>query len=85
MFAPVHPSTSLKTCELSLSMTDKYLAKQLHFYETAPNEAAKDDALYRIGNHLELEITPCNGNSNLTDEQREAVLEAIKEVKTDAI
>lgn len=66
-------------------MTDKYLENQLHFYSTAPNEAAKDDALYRIGNHLELESVPCNGETNLTNEQREAVIEAIKEVKPDAI
>ncbi|RUT00397.1 hypothetical protein DSM106972_075250 [Dulcicalothrix desertica PCC 7102] len=63
-------------------MADKYLEKQLHFYETATSEAARNDALYRIGNHLELESVPCNGETNLTNEQREAVLKAVDEVKT---
>lgn len=62
-------------------MTDKYLAKQLHFYETAPNEVAKDDALYRIGTHLELDTMLGSDKSTLTDEQRGAVLEVINEVK----
>jgi hypothetical protein len=53
-------------------MTDKYIEKQLKHYENAPVEAAKDDALYRLGTYLE--VIPC-GNENLTTEQRDNILE----------
>jgi ribosome maturation protein Sdo1 len=61
-------------------MTDKYTEKQLQHYENAKTESAKDDALYRIGTHLEIheEVLPCNGNANLTQEQRDAVLDEVK-------
>ncbi|BAZ11796.1 hypothetical protein NIES4071_36220 [Calothrix sp. NIES-4071] len=62
-------------------MTDKYVEKQLRFYNNASCEAAKDDALYRIGTYLEIhcEVIPCDGNTNFTDEQRQAVLDKITE------
>jgi hypothetical protein len=61
-------------------MTDKYTEKQLKNYETAPCEAAKDTALYRIGTHLE--VIECDGNdTNLTPEQRQIVLDAVEEAK----
>lgn len=57
-------------------MTDKYVEKQLQFYKNASCEAAKDNALYRIGTHLE--VIPCDANANLTPEKRETVLNAVK-------
>ena len=59
-------------------MSDKYVEKQLKFYEAASTEEAQDNALYRIGTHLELETVPCNGNANLTPDQRSQILDAAK-------
>lgn len=59
-------------------MSDSYVEKQLNFYETASSEEAKDNALYRLGTHLELEFVPCDGNINLTPDQRTAILDAAK-------
>jgi len=59
-------------------MSDKYVERQLKFYETASSQEAKDDALYRLGTHLELESVPCNGDANLTDVQRTIILDAAK-------
>jgi hypothetical protein len=59
-------------------MSDKYVERQLKFYETAKSKEAKDDALYRLGTHLELETVPCNGNANLTPDQRTTILDAAK-------
>jgi hypothetical protein len=60
-------------------MPDKYTEKQLEFYEKAESQSAKDNALYRIGTHLEIheEVLPCNGNASLTQEQRDAVLDEV--------
>ncbi len=60
-------------------MTDKYTEKQVQHYNNAKSEAEKDDVLYRLGTHLE--VIPCNGNANLTQEQRDTVLDAAKEDK----
>ncbi|GAX46396.1 hypothetical protein NIES4075_74200 [Tolypothrix sp. NIES-4075] len=57
-------------------MSDKYVERQLKFYEAANSGEAKDDALYRLGTHLE--VIPCNGNANLNDEQRTTILDAAK-------
>lgn len=57
-------------------MSDLYAQKQLQNYENAKSEAAKDDALYRLGTHLE--VLECDGNAKLTEEQRETVLDAAK-------
>ena len=59
-------------------MPDKYIERQLKFYESATSKEAENDALYRLGTHLELEAVPCNGNANLTPEQREIILNAAK-------
>jgi hypothetical protein len=59
-------------------MTDKYVERQVKFYESATSEEAENDALYRLGTHLELEAVPCNGNANLTQEQREIILDAAR-------
>jgi hypothetical protein len=59
-------------------MSDKYVQRQLKFYEAANSEEAQDNALYRLGTYLELESVPCNGNANLTDEQRTEILDAAK-------
>jgi len=58
-------------------MTDSYTQRQLDNYEKANSEAGKDNALYRLGTHLE--VIPCNGNDRLTPEQRETVLDAAKQ------
>lgn len=57
-------------------MSDQYTERQLKNYEQAESQAAKDDALYRLGTHLE--VIPCNGDNNLTPEQRQTVLDAAK-------
>jgi hypothetical protein len=59
-------------------MSDKYVERQIRFYESATSEKAENDALYRLGTHLELEAVPCNGNANLTPEQRTIILDAAK-------
>jgi hypothetical protein len=59
-------------------MTDKYVERQIKFYESATTKEAENDALYRLGTHLELKAVPCNGNANLTNEQREIILDAVK-------
>lgn len=58
-------------------MTDKYVEKQLDFYEKAVCEAAKDDALYRMGTHLDI-VSVEKTSDNLTDEERQAIFEAVK-------
>ncbi|NJR19338.1 MAG: hypothetical protein HC785_29115 [Calothrix sp. CSU_2_0] len=58
-------------------MTDKYTEKQLNHYDNAKSEAEKEDALYRLGTHLE--IIPCNGDSkNIHPEMKDAILDAAK-------
>lgn len=57
-------------------MTDKCTEKQVQHYNNAKSEAEKDDVLYRLGTHLE--VIPCDGNANLTQEQRDTVLDAAK-------
>ncbi|MBW4480191.1 MAG: hypothetical protein KME54_25975 [Tolypothrix brevis GSE-NOS-MK-07-07A] len=59
-------------------MSDKYVERQIRFYESASTKEAENDALYRLGTHLELEAVPCNGNANLTEEQRTIILDAAK-------
>jgi hypothetical protein len=55
-------------------MSDKYVERQLNFYESATSTEAENDALYRLGTHLE--VIPCNGNADITSEQREIILDA---------
>ncbi|MGI2904899.1 hypothetical protein [Tolypothrix sp. VBCCA 56010] len=57
-------------------MSDKYVSKQLKFYKTASSKQAKDNALYRIGTYLE--VSPCDGNANLTEERRTIILDYSK-------
>jgi hypothetical protein len=57
-------------------MPDKYVERQVNFYESASTREAENDALYRLGTHLE--VIPCDGNANLTQEQREIILDAAK-------
>ncbi|XHR81386.1 MAG: hypothetical protein ACFKPT_24695 [Gloeotrichia echinulata GP01] len=56
-------------------MTDEYIERQKTNYEQGKCQSAKDSALYRLGTYLE--ILECNGNSNLTEEQRQIVLNAL--------
>jgi hypothetical protein len=57
-------------------MTDKYIERQKQFYKQADSQAAKDNALYRLGTYLE--VLPCNGNADLNETQRQIVLDALK-------
>ena len=59
-------------------MPDKYVERQMKFYESADSESSENNALYRIGTYLELEAVPCNGNADLTNEQRTIILDAAK-------
>lgn len=59
-------------------MTDKYIEKQLNQYNQYDSQEIKDDALYRLGTHLEvIEVD----SAKLTPEQRQTVLDAVEEVK----
>lgn len=60
-------------------MSDKYVERQLKFYSSSNSEEEKDNALYRLGTHLE--VIPCNGDANLTPEQRTTILDAAKETE----
>jgi dsRNA-specific ribonuclease len=64
-------------------MTDKYTEKQLQHYQEAKSEAVKDDVLYRLGTHLEIheEVLPPDGNANLTQFQRDAILQEVERRK----
>ncbi|MGI8500433.1 MAG: hypothetical protein ACR2LR_04755 [Hassallia sp.] len=57
-------------------MSDKYVERQLKFFASSKSEEAENDALYRLGTHLE--VIPCNGDANLTPEQRATILDAAK-------
>ncbi len=62
-------------------MTDNYAQRQIENYEKANSQAAKDDALYRLGTHLE--VIPCDGNSKLTDAQRDTVNALVSDTPID--
>lgn len=54
-----------------------YIQKYLTQAEATNNPAIRNDSLYRVGTHLE--VIPCNGNTNLTPNQQQTVLEAAKQ------
>jgi hypothetical protein len=65
-------------------MTDKYTEKQVQHYDNAKSEAERDDVLYRLGTHLEvIPYQECNGNVELTQEQRDTILDAAKGIKNE--
>ncbi|MBW4598719.1 MAG: hypothetical protein KME29_03795 [Calothrix sp. FI2-JRJ7] len=57
-------------------MADKYTEKQLQIHDSNDSQAVKDDALYRLGTHLE--VIPC-GEDKLTNEQRETILNTARD------
>ncbi|MCM0591327.1 MAG: hypothetical protein KA716_31940 [Gloeotrichia echinulata DEX184] len=56
-------------------MNDQYIERQKKNYEQGKCLTAKNSALYRLGTYLEL--LPCDGNANLTEDQRQIVLNAL--------
>lgn len=54
-----------------------YIQKYVTQAEATGNQALKNDALYRVGSHME--VIPCNGNTNLTPEQQETILNTAKQ------
>lgn len=63
-------------------MTDKYVEKQLEFYDKAPCQSAKDDAIYRMGTYLDI-VSVEKTADTLTDEERQTVLESAKGGKSE--
>ena len=55
-----------------------YVARYVEQARSTDNEQIKNDALYRVGTHLE--VLECNGNASLTPEQQQQVLQAAKDV-----
>jgi hypothetical protein len=55
-----------------------YVERYIAIAESTGNDNIKNDALYRAG--TQMEVIPCNGNANLTDEQQQTILEAAKEL-----
>jgi hypothetical protein len=57
-----------------------YLNKYVLQAENTDNPAIRADALYRVGTHLELDgVLECNGDTNLTPQQQQAILTAAKQ------
>jgi len=55
--------------------TDKdYVQSQINRASSTDNEFVKNDALYRAG--TQMEVIKCDGNSNLTQEQQQTVIDA---------
>ena len=56
-------------------MTDsRYVERQMRLYQQSQTEEQQDDHLYRAG--TDMGVIPCDGNSQLTPEKRQAVLDA---------
>jgi hypothetical protein len=51
-----------------------YVERQIDIAKNATTEEAENNALYRAG--TQMEVLPCDGNANLTTEQRTTVYEA---------
>jgi hypothetical protein len=58
--------------EIDKNYVEKYLGKA----EATDNEAIKNDCLYRVG--TQMEIIPCDGNTNLTKAEQEAIVNTAK-------
>lgn len=54
-----------------------YIQKYVTQAETTNNQAVRNDALYRVGSHME--VIACDGNTNLTPNQQETILNAAKQ------
>jgi hypothetical protein len=55
-----------------------YVDRYVTVAKTTTNDNIKTDALYRAG--TQMEVIPCNGNADLTQEQQQAVLKAASEL-----
>ncbi|MEH1862063.1 MAG: hypothetical protein V7L21_29585 [Nostoc sp.] len=51
-----------------------YVQRYVNRAKTTDSDAEKNNCLYRAGTHME--VIDCNGNDNLTPEQRQTVLDA---------
>lgn len=51
-----------------------YVQKYINQAKSTNNEDLKNNALYRVGTQMEL--IPCDGNANLTQEQQKKVCDA---------
>lgn len=51
-----------------------YVERYIFLARSTDSEAVKNDALYRAG--TQMEIINCNGDSNLSPEQQQTVLDA---------
>jgi hypothetical protein len=63
---------------MSEGIDKAYVQRYVDQAKSTDNEALKNDALYRAG--TQLEVIPCDGNSNLTPEQQEIILDAAQEL-----
>jgi hypothetical protein len=59
-----------------------YVQRYVEQAQSTDNEDLKLDALYRAG--TQMEVINCDGNSNLTPEQQQTVLDAAKELLGDS-
>lgn len=67
---------------MSNSEVDKnYVSKYLTQAETTDSEAIKNDCLYRVATNLE--IRQCDGNTNLSKAEQEAIINTAKVVLND--
>ncbi|BAZ19098.1 hypothetical protein NIES4071_109830 (plasmid) [Calothrix sp. NIES-4071] len=67
-----------------MSEIDKsYVAKYLEKAENTNNEAIKNDCLYRVA--TQMEVIPCDGNTNLSKEQQEAIVNTAKTLLNDEL
>lgn len=58
------------TEDINKSYVQRYVAQA----NSTDNETVKNNCLYRAGTHME--VIECNGNDNLTAEERQTVLDA---------
>ncbi len=58
-----------------------YVSKYLDKAESTDNENIKNDCLYRVG--TQLEIIKCDGNTNLSHAEQEAIITTAKVVLND--
>jgi hypothetical protein len=64
--------TSIMTDDTEINKS--YVHRYLETAQSTESEAVKNDCLYRVGSHME--VLPCDGNANLTQEQQQQVIDA---------
>lgn len=60
-----------------------YVQRYINQANSTDNKDLKNDALYRAG--TQMEVIPCDGNSNLTPQQQQTVLNAAEELLEDPL